>query len=30
MPEAASLNGGAAVTLDVEVFGVAFNGPLVH
>jgi large subunit ribosomal protein L4 len=30
MPEAAGLGGGAAVTLDADVFETPFNGPLVH
>jgi large subunit ribosomal protein L4 len=30
MPEAAGLGGGAAVTLDADVFEAPFNGPLVH
>src|SRR3954463_7365999 len=30
MPDATALGGGAAVTLDAAVFGVPFNGPLVH
>jgi large subunit ribosomal protein L4 len=30
MPEAAALGGGAAVTLDADVFESPFNGPLVH
>jgi large subunit ribosomal protein L4 len=30
MPEAAALGGGAAVTLDADVFETPFNGPLVH
>jgi large subunit ribosomal protein L4 len=30
MPEAAALGGGTAVTLDADVFGAPFNGPLVH
>jgi large subunit ribosomal protein L4 len=30
MPDATALGGGAAVTLDADVFGTPFNGPLVH
>ena len=30
MPDATALGGGAAVTLDDDVFGTPFNGPLVH
>jgi large subunit ribosomal protein L4 len=30
MADAPTLGGGAAVKLDAEVFGAAFNGPLVH
>src|SRR5689334_1581644 len=30
MPSAPILGGSKTVTLDDEVFGVAFNGPLVH
>jgi large subunit ribosomal protein L4 len=30
MPEATGLGGGAAVTLDADVFETPFNGPLVH
>src|SRR6476646_638863 len=30
MPDATALGGGAAVTLDADVFGSPFNGPLVH
>ena len=30
MAEAAGLGGGAAVTLDADVFETPFNGPLVH
>jgi len=30
MPDAPTLGGGSAVTLDAEVFETAFNGPLVH
>src|SRR3954447_13044353 len=30
MPDAAGLGGGAAVTLDSDVFETPFNGPLVH
>src|SRR5690349_12758200 len=30
MPEATGLGGGAAVTLDADVFESPFNGPLVH
>src|SRR4051812_16598121 len=30
MPDAPTLGGGSAVTLDADVFETAFNGPLVH
>src|SRR5438270_265363 len=30
MPDATALGGGAAVTLDADVFATPFNGPLVH
>ena len=30
MPEATILGGSAKLTLDAEVFGAPFNGPLVH
>jgi large subunit ribosomal protein L4 len=30
MPEAQTLGGGSAVTLEPDVFEAAFNGPLVH
>src|SRR5436190_19864997 len=30
MPDAPTLGGGSAVTLDADVFESAFNGPLVH
>src|ERR1700759_4966041 len=30
MPDATALGGGPAVTLDADVFGTPFNGPLVH
>src|SRR4051794_5163503 len=30
MPDAPTLGGGSAVTLDAEIFETAFNGPLVH